>query len=247
MEYTEEELLNYNIEYLRKYLDKDKLDEGIKRLKDGEPVQYIVGNVNFFGYIFDIDKRVLIPRFETEELVERTIKRIKNTFNHPVNIIDLGCGSGCISITLKKELPDACVSAVDISCDALLVAQGNALKNDADITFINSDMLDSVDGMYDVIISNPPYIKEDEEIMDVVYNNEPHLALFAKEEGLYFYDKILKTCKKNLNDKFIIAFEMGQTQGEEIISLAHKYLDNIEAVVEKDLSGLDRYVFIINK
>ena len=237
----------YNEDYLRKYLDSSKLEEGLKRLKNGEPVQYIVGNVDFFEYNYDIDSRVLIPRFETEELVARTIKYINKYFNGLVKIVDLGTGSGCIANTLSLKLDNSIVCAIDISTDAIDVAKHNSKKYNTDVKFINNDMLDGIKEKYDVIISNPPYISVDEPIMDIVKNNEPSLALYASNNGLYFYDKILSTCKNNLNDNYFIAFEIGQTQASEVISLAHKYLSNIDVWSEKDLNGLDRYIFIKSK
>lgn len=232
-------------EYLKKYLKPDLLEQGLKLLENGEPVQYIIGNVDFYGYKFEIDKRVLIPRFETEELIEKTINYLKS-FPDNVKIIDLGTGSGCIAITLKKLLPQASITAVDISEQALEVARVNASNLKADITFIKSDMLDGVDGTFDVIISNPPYIAYDEEIMKIVKNNEPKQALYAANEGLYYYEQILKNCSKYLQNKFLIAFEIGQTQGEKIKSLAYKYLDNITVDIVKDIQGLDRFIFIKN-
>ena len=232
-------------EYLKKYLKPDLLEQGLKRLENGEPVQYIIGNVDFYGYKFEIDKRVLIPRFETEELIEKTINYLKS-FPDNVKIIDLGTGSGCIAITLKKLLPQASITAVDISEQALDVARVNASNLKADITFIKSDMLDGVDGTFDVIISNPPYIAYDEKIMKIVKNNEPKQALYAANEGLYYYEQILKNCPKYLQNKFLIAFEIGQTQGEKIKSLAYKYLDNITVDIVKDIQGLDRFIFIKN-
>ena len=152
---------NYSIndvEYLKKYLSADKLEDGLKQLEEGVPVQYIVGNVDFFGNIVNVDDRVLIPRFETELLVDKTIKYIKDYFDNAreLNILDIGTGSGCIAITLKKSL--GCkVSASDISCDALVVAKGNAISNNVDIKFIHSDVFSNVEDKFDVIISNPPY------------------------------------------------------------------------------------------
>ena len=233
------------LEYLKKYY-KGNIDEAKKRLNNGEPVQYIVGDVDFYGNILKVDKRVLIPRPETEELVEKTLKIINNEFNNTISIIDLGTGSGCIPITLKKQLPQSDVSAVDISLDALEVARENALLNKVDINFIHSDMLNSVKGKFDIIISNPPYIRYDEEIMDIVKNNEPHIALYADNKGLYFYEEILKNCSKYLKDKFLIAFEIGEEQGKDIVDLANKYLIDIKVWIEKDFRNLDRYVFIKN-
>lgn len=236
-----------DIDYLKKYLSNDKLDEGIELLEKGVSPQYIVGNVCFYGNIINVNSNVLIPRFETELLVEKTIKYSKEMFgNNNINILDIGTGSGCISITLKKEL-DCNVIGVDISNEALEVAKGNAISNNVEIDFINSDVFSNVNSKFDVIISNPPYIRYDEEIEDIVKNNEPHLALYASDNGLYFYDKILRECEECLNDKFLIAFEIGYKQGEDIKSLAYKYLDNINVSIEKDYSSKDRFVFISSK
>lgn len=233
-------------EYLKKYLDESKFEEGLEKLKNNIPIQYIIGNVNFYGYPFNVNEDVLIPRFETEELVEKTIFRIKQKFDQKINILDIGTGSGCIAVTLKKEL-DCNMDAIDISNKALVVAKVNSKLNNVDINFIENNMLDNIDSKYDVIISNPPYISYDEEIMDIVKNNEPHTALYADNKGLYFYDKILSNCKKNLNDKFLIAFEIGYKQGKDIIELANKYLDNIDITLEQDLQGKDRFIFINSK
>lgn len=244
MNYNEEELKKYNEAYLKKYLPKEKLEAGLQRLENGEPVQYIVGNVDFYGFLFDIDKRVLIPRFETEELVEKTIQYISAIFDEPISILDLGTGSGCIAITLKKKIPSAMVVALDISSAALEVAKQNALKLDAEVTLLKSDLFQQVSGSFDVIISNPPYIAYEEEIMDIVSKNEPQVALYAPNQGLYYYEEILKQCSKYLKDRFLIAFEIGQTQGDQIALYAHHYLGDVEVSVEKDMRGLDRFVFI---
>ena len=184
MKYTEEELKEYNKEYLKKYIDEENLKDGLKRLENGEPVQYIIGNVDFYGFIFDVDRRVLIPRFETEELVEKTINYIKGHFEEDISIIDLGTGSGCIAITLKKLFPNSKVTAVDISSEALEAASHNASKQEVEVTFKKNNMLHGIIDKFDVIISNPPYIDYDEEIMEVVKNNEPHVALYADNHGL---------------------------------------------------------------
>ena len=230
-------------EYLKKYLDKNKLEEGLEQLKQGIPVQYIVGNIDFYGNTINVNKNVLIPRFETELLVDKTIKYIKTNFKHHVDILDIATGSGCIAITLKKEI-DSTVDASDISESALKVAQENALNNKVDINFINSDMLTNITKKYDIIISNPPYLTKEDDIMDIVKNNEPEIALYAKDNGLYYYDVILKNIKNNLKDKYLIAFEIGYTQGEAIKNIALKYLDNINVKIEKDYSNKDRFVFI---
>lgn len=231
-----------DIEYLKKYYD-GPLDEAISKLEQGIPVQYIVGNVNFFGNDLIVNSDVLIPRFETEELVDKTINYIKKYFNTSIDIVDLGTGSGCIAISLKKEL-DCNVTAVDISDKALEVAKKNASINKTQIKFINGDMLKPLKQKYDVIISNPPYISYDEEIMDIVKNNEPHLALFAKDNGLYFYDEILKNAHYYLKDKSLIAFEIGYKQAFDIKKMVLKYFPNSKVVIEKDLCNRDRFVFV---
>jgi len=228
-----------NIDYLKKYY-KGNLEEAIAKLNQGIPVQYIVGNVNFYGYNINVDENVLIPRFETEELVEKTLKKLNN--KKDLNIVDLGTGSGCIAITLSKEL-DICVDAVDISEKALEVAKKNAKENNAKINFYLGDMLAPLNKKYDCIISNPPYISYDEEIMDIVKNNEPHTALYAENNGLACYEKILSTCKDYLNKNALIAFEIGYKQADSIKVLANKYLD-CNVTVEKDLQGKDRFIFI---
>ena len=233
-----------DIEYLKKYYEGN-IDDALKMLDEGIPVQYIVGNVDFYGYNFLVNKNVLIPRFETEELVDRTIKYVQKYFDDSVRIVDLGCGSGCIGITLSKEL-GVSVDAVDISPDALEVARENCIKNNASINFYLGNMLEPLHDKYDVIISNPPYISYDEKIEEIVKKNEPSLALYADNDGLYFYEEILKNCKKCLNDKFLIAFEIGYTQGERIKEFAFKYLGDVSVSVEMDLSNRDRFVFIFS-
>ncbi len=229
-----------DIEYLKKYY-KGNIEDALKRLEMGEPVQYIVGDVDFYGYTFKVDKRVLIPRFETEGLVEIALKYLSDGDS----IIDLGTGSGCIAITLKKKLPNSSIDAVDISNDALTLAKDNAKLNNVEINFYLGDML-CTNKKYDCIISNPPYIAYDEEVMDIVKNNEPNNALYADNNGLYFYEEILKKAKDYLNDKYYIFFEIGYNQGESIKEIALKYL-NCNVEIKKDLQGFDRYVIITNK
>lgn len=234
-----------DIEYLKKYY-KGNINDAIKLYNKGMPVQYIVGEVDFYGYVFKVNENVLIPRFETEQLVEYTINYAYKMFDKKIDIVDLGCGSGCIAITLKKKL-DCNMSAVDISSKALEVALDNAKINDVSIDFYQGDMLNPLNKKYDIIISNPPYIAYNEKIMDVVKDNEPSLALYAENDGLYYYEEILKNCSNYLKDKFLIAFEIGQTQAEKIKEFALKYLDHIEVIIKKDLQGLDRFIFIRSK
>jgi release factor glutamine methyltransferase len=209
------------------------------------PIQYVIGNVDFYGYTYKVNKRVLIPRFETEELVENTINYIKDLFDKEISILDLGAGSGCIGITLKKELKYPKVTLADISKKALKVAKYNSKGEDVKI--LRSNIFDNIQDKYDVIISNPPYLSYNEDVMDIVKNNEPNIALYADNDGLYFYEEILKNCKSHLNNKFLIAFEIGYEQKEEIIKIANNYLKNIKIDSKKDLQGRDRMIFIMNK
>ena len=238
--------------YLEKYLKETgnnqeiDYDKVLCELKAGKPIQYIIGNVNFYGNTIEVNESVLIPRFETELLVEKTITKIKKYFpNQKVSIIDLGTGSGCIAISLKKNL-DATVDALDTSKDALELAKINAQKNNTEINFINDDMTTYQEKKYDIIISNPPYIRFDEPIMDIVKNNEPQVALYAKEDGLYYYRKILENITNITNDKFLICFEIGLNQSTTIVDIAKKHLDNVLIAVEKDYSDKERFIFITN-
>ena len=228
-----------DIEYLKKYLDPSKLDDGLNRLKNGEPVQYIVGNVDFYGNKILVNKDVLIPRFETEGLIENVIEYLDDS--KKLDIIDLGTGSGCIAITLKKIF-DCNIDAVDISNKALDVAKENALINNVSINFIEGDMIESLKGEYDLIISNPPYIAYDEEIMDLVKNNEPHIALYAEDKGMYYYKEIIKKANAHLKKDGILAFEIGCNQGKVLKEYALNYFDKV--IVKKDLYNKDRYLFI---
>jgi len=233
-----------NIDYLKKYYIGD-INEAIKRLEHGEPVQYIVGNVDFYKYNFIVNKNVLIPRFETEELVDETIKKIKNFFKNKVDILDIATGSGIIAICLKKEF-NSNVIATDISKEALEVAKENAKRNNADINFVNTNIFDDINKKFDVVISNPPYIRYDEEIDEIVKNNEPHLALYAEENGLYFYKEILKNIKTILKEKYLICFEIGESQYEDIKSIKNQFLPEASIELKKDLQGRDRMIFITN-
>ena len=247
--------MKYNksdIEYLKKYIKENNLNDEyynncLKELEQGKPIQYIIGNVDFYGNIINVNESVLIPRFETELLVDKTIKKISEIFNNKeIDILDLGTGSGCIAITLKKNI-NSSVDALDISKEALEVAKENAKNNNVNINFINKDMVTYKEKKYDVIISNPPYIRYDEEIMAIVKNNEPHLALYAEDNGLYFYKKIIDNIPYITKEKYLVCFEIGYLQATEIVDYAKKQLDNINIFVEKDYSNKDRFIFITNE
>ena len=222
------------------------IEEYYKKLLEGYPIQYLIGYVDFYGYKIYVNENVLIPRYETEYLVQKTINYSKKIFNDKLDILDLGTGSGAISIVLGREL-NSIVTGVDISEDALNVAKKNAIENKVSINFIKSNMLDSVEGKYDIVVSNPPYIDIDEKIMDSVKKYEPHLALYAKDNGLYFYKNILSNIKPYLKERFIIAFEIGWWQGSLIEKIAQEYFENSNILIEKDLTNRDRYIFIINE
>ena len=218
------------------------INEILKKLESHYPVQYLIGNVEFLNTIINVDERVLIPRFETELLVEKTIKRIKALNIQNPRIIDLGTGSGCIAISLKKNLP-CFVTAIDISEQAIELAKENALKNQVEIEYKIENMINTNLEGYDVIISNPPYVKETEPVGEET-KYEPQSALFAKNNGLYFYEKILKNISKLSTMPKLVAFEIGMSEGEDIKSLALKYLSTKKIFIEKDLTNRDRYIFI---
>lgn len=249
------DLLGINSLELLNYLDK-KVEEEIvelykkkvEALREKKPIQYVIGNVNFYGNKFIVNENVLIPRFETEELVENTINFIDEIFpTKDLKVIDLGTGSGCIGITLKKKIPSLDVTLLDISPKALETAEYNAKNLEAEVTLIENDMLENINKKYDIIISNPPYIKEDEEIEDIVKNNEPHLALYAGIDGLDCYKKILHEAPNCVNERFLIAFEIGETQTEDITSLAKSVFPQATIISKKDMQGRNRMIFIYQK
>ena len=240
-------IANYYLKYLKNnnLYSKETYQQGIKQLQEGKPIQYIIGNVNFYGNIINVNKNVLIPRFETELLVEKTIKLIKKKFDKNIDILDIGTGSGCIAISLKKEL-NAYITGIDISSEALELAKENAILNNVEINFYESNLFNNITSSFDIIISNPPYISYDEDIMDIVKNNEPHLALYAANNGLYFYEEILKNISNHLNKNYLIAFEIGYKQYKDIENIIKNYLPNSYIKLEQDYSQKDRFIFISN-
>ncbi len=223
-----------------------KLASIIKKIEEEDyPVQYAIGNVQFYYNFIHVDERVLIPRFETELLVDKLLKYIKIRKLENSNIVDICTGSGCIAISLKKNLENSKVEAIDISNDALKVARLNAKLNKVDITFMEKDILKEniKDAKYSVIVSNPPYVKSGE----IVSNNtkyEPKIALYPGEDDIIFYKRILDLSKNMLNSRGIIAFEIGATQGESIIKYTRKIYPQAKIDLEKDYNNLERYIFI---
>lgn len=240
------DLINHLDEKVDKNIE-DTYKRRVEMLHENKPIQYIMENVNFYGSKFYVNENVLIPRFETEELVENTLKLLEENFqDEELNIIDLGCGSGVIGLTLKKKLPSSNVTLVDISEEVLEVAKKNSKDLNLKVEFLNNDFLEGIAKKYNCIISNPPYIKTNEEIEDIVKNNEPHLALYAGVDGLDCYRKIFKNIKNNLEDKYLIALEIGMTQKDDIIKIIKDSLpDNPKIIAKKDLQGRDRMIFVI--
>ena len=239
------EIINYLHEELTKE-QEEKFKDLVRARRENIPVQYITNSVNFYGLDLYVDENVLIPRFETEELVENAVKLLNERFNSP-KVLDLCCGSGAIGLAIKDKINNSVVSMSDISNKALEVAKKNKEKLNLDVEIIESDLFQNIQDKYDCILSNPPYIKTNEEIEDIVKNNEPHLALYGGIDGLDYYERILKEIKNYLNPQFIIGFEIGETQKDDVINIANKYLDNIEIIALKDLSNRDRMIFITNK
>lgn len=223
-------------------------EEKLQRLLNHEPLQYILGYENFYGYQFKVNEDVLIPRDETQELVANVLADIDAYFKNPT-IVDVGTGSGAIAITLKKEEPSITMYATDISDAALAVAKENALNNEADVTFLQGDMLQPLIQahlMFDILISNPPYIQKDADLEDSVKAYEPHVALFGGEDGLFFYRQILEHAHKILKPRSMLGFEIGYDQKDSILALAHQYFPNSRKEIVKDINGKDRMLFIYN-
>ncbi len=215
----------------------------ISRRKDHEPLQYILGETEFYGYKIKVNKNVLIPRPETEQLVERIITEDNNV----KNILEIGTGSGAIVIALAKKLNSNTIDAIDISKDALQIAEQNAKINNVHINFFKSDIFSKVTDRYDLIISNPPYISQTdyEELPVEIKNFEPKSALLANNNGLSFYNKILQNAKEHLTESGKIYFEIGYDQAKKITEMA-KENGFRDIQVFKDMNGFDRIMRIIN-
>ena len=213
-----------------------------KHIKDDTPLSHLVGFEYFYDRKFKVTSDVLSPRMETEELVYKVIDYIRKNNLTNIKILDLCTGSGIIGITLKKELEefDVKILASDISSRALTVAKENASSLEADISFVESDLFSNIQDKFDIIVSNPPYIAHDDKktIKENVLNYDPHLALFADEEGMYFYRNIIEKSRPYLNEKGITFFEIGYDQKEKIITLGEN--NKFETVVYKDINGRDR-------
>lgn len=237
--------LDFNL--LKKKYNEAELAKVIEKIENDYPVQYAIGDVEFLHNKILVDERVLIPRFETELLVNKLIGYIKEYSLENSNILDLCTGSGCIAVALKYEFPKSSLVAVDISEDALNLAIENAQINGVSVDFRQMDILDGIDfeKKFSVLVSNPPYVKLDEEVSNGT-KFEPSIALYPGEDDLKFYKKILESSKKVLTEKSIIAFEIGASQGEAICDLAGNTYPRSKVILEKDYTGLDRFVFVFN-
>ena len=236
-----------DLKALKEKYQGENLDIALNKIKNGYPVQYLIGDVNFYGNTIKVNESVLIPRYETEYLVEKTINYLnKLEINNP-KILDICTGSGCIGLTLKKEIPTSNVTMSDISSKALKVAKKNknSLKLEANI--IKSDIYSKIkENDYDCIISNPPYIMLDEELPKEL-DYEPSLALYSENKGTYHIERILKDAKEHLKDKYLIALEINEKSEKDLTTIVNKYFENSSYSFEKDLAGKTRYLFIYNK
>ena len=218
-----------------------EIEEAVEKRINHIPLQHIVGETEFMGLTFKVNDKVLVPRFDTEILVDEVVMYVGNEF---YKILDMCTGSGCIAITVSDMCDNAKVVAADISKDALDVAKENNEINSTDVEFVESDLFENVEGLFDVIVSNPPYIKteEIENLMDEVKLHDPRLALDAGEDGLEFYRRIIKDSKDYLKQDGMIFFEIGFDQAEDV----SKLLDENgfkDIVVKKDLAMNDRVIF----
>ncbi|MFO8147791.1 MAG: peptide chain release factor N(5)-glutamine methyltransferase [Gillisia sp.] len=230
--------------------EEKKFEDALLRLLKHEPIQYIIGETEFFDLKFKVDKNVLIPRPETEELVDWILKDLKSSGKKELSILDIGTGSGCIAISLAKKLPNARVSAIDISESALEIARSNAKMNDVEIDFILQDILKSAElpEKYDLIVSNPPYVREFEkkEMHRNVLENEPEMALYVKDlEPLIFYQKITKLAETGLKQGGSLYFEINQYLGEETAEVLNS--SGFKSFSGKDIFGNDRMLKGIRK
>ena len=249
------ELCNENKVNLYLDIDKNaleiiekKFDEGMARILNDEPMNYVLGYSYFYGYKINVNKDVLIPRPETEELVCLVLSKYDEYYKgRNVDVCDVGTGSGAIAISLKKEENNMNVYASDISDKALAIAKENAINNDASINFYCGSMLEPYINnniKVDILVSNPPYIKNDEVLENSVKNYEPHLALFGGDDGLKFYKEIFINALNVVKEDGMMLFEIGYDQKENMLKLTKEYFPNAKAEVYKDINGKDRMLFI---
>jgi release factor glutamine methyltransferase len=229
-------------------LEKE-FDAGMARILKQEPMEHVLGYSWFYGYKMIVNEDVLIPRPETEELCANILSRMDQYFPEAEKIecTDVGTGSGAIAIVLAKEEPKVHMTATDISEEALVTARKNAEINEAEIQFTAGDMLKPLmesGRKLDVLVSNPPYIPQEEKMEKSVVDYEPHVALFGGSDGLKFYRMIFQDCKKVLKEKAFMAFEMGWDQRERMSALIEEMLPDARYEIIKDMNGKDRMLFV---
>ncbi len=233
-----------NPEFTKAYLND------IQRLVEDEPLAHVLGYEWFFGRLFKITPDVLIPREETEELVENVLLDIDEYFEDKNLIVaDIGTGSGNIGLTLKAEEPSLQLHLTDISEKALAIAQENAKKIEAKVNFYRGDMAQPLIDQkikLDVLVCNPPYIQAHEEVQTSVLKYEPHVALFGGDDGLKYYRQVLKQSHEIMKPKFMMAFEIGFDQGKNLTDLIKEHYPKATVIVRKDLNRKDRMVFVYN-
>lgn len=226
---------------LLKELYPSNFSEIEQKLKVHYPIQYLIGYVDFYNTKINVNENVLIPRFETELLVDKTIAFLKS--KNYKTLIDICTGSGCIAISLKKHT-ELIIDACDISNNALETAKKNALENNVDINYFKLDILKEIPTKkYDCIISNPPYVTTNEYTSPET-KYEPQIALYAHNFGLEFYERILRTAKSYLNNNGSIIFEIGATQANDIKKIALEYFPKAKITTQKDYNNYDRFIFI---
>ena len=218
-----------------------------KHIEKNMPLSHLAGFEYFYDRKFKVTKDVLSPRSETEELIYKVIEYIKSINKNNIKILDLCTGSGIIGITLRKELESKSIEVVasDISEEALKVAKENAIMNEAEVKFIQSDIFENINEKFDIIVSNPPYIAYNDKVTmeENVLNYDPHLALFAEEDGMYFYREIVENAKEYLEEDGLVFFEIGYDQREKILKLANE--NGFKAEVYKDINGRDRMAMLV--
>ena len=225
--------------------DEALLADIFEKLSQHIPAQYIIGEADFHDLTFKVDQRVLIPRPETEELVDLILE--ENPQDN-LSLLDIGTGSGAIAISLKHARPGWQVAASDLSDDALAVATENAHRHNTNIQFFRADVFRQVSGKYDIIVSNPPYIsfEDKEEVGSNVLTSEPHMALFAQEDGYAIYRQIIQGAAEYLTENGKLYFEIGYKQGPMLQEMIGHYFPQKRVRVLKDLFGLDRKVVVDN-
>ena len=234
------ELLNSKDKIVNSEIEKKFIDS-VNKIYSTKKLSSAISQINFCDLKFKITDQVLLPHFETQEVVKESMKYIDKLFKGKGNLIDLGCGSGVIGLTIKYNFKNLNVDLIDISDYALCVAEENAKNLNLDVNIYKSDMLANVKNKYDIIISNPPY--ESDNYIPTL-NNEPTISLYAKNNGLYYYEDILRNAHKVLKEKYMIIFEIGDYQKNDVLSLINKYLKNIEIKTLESKKGFEKSIYV---